>query len=167
MSNEVKEFVEEDEDTQKGKYMTFILGNECYGIGINYVNEIIGLQRLTEIPEVEDYIKGLMNLRGKIIPVIDVRVRFKKQPLPYNDRTCIIVIDVNATVIGLIVDSIAEVVTIEDGDVVPPPNLGSGTASNKYVYGIGKIGEEVKLLLNCDKLINDEDLKVLAEIEQQ
>lgn len=161
MAEEVTEILE-DEDTQKGKYMTFRSGNEYYGIGINYVNEIIGIQPITEVPESENYIMGLINLRGKIIPVIDVRIRFGKEPLPYNDRTCIIVIDVKSTVVGLIVDTIAEVVTINDANIVPPPTVVSGSSQeNKYVYGIGKIEDEVKLLLDPDALINDRDIKVM------
>lgn len=161
MAEEVAEILE-DEDTQKGKYMTFRSGNEYYGIGINYVNEIIGIQPITEVPESEDYIMGLINLRGKIIPVIDVRIRFRKEPLQYNDRTCIIVIDVKSTVVGLIVDTIAEVVTIDDANIVPPPTVVSGSSQeNKYVYGIGKIEDEVKLLLDPDALINDRDIKVM------
>lgn len=161
MAEEVTEILE-DEDTQKGKYMTFRSGNEYYGIGINYVNEIIGIQPITEVPESENYIMGLINLRGKIIPVIDVRIRFGKEPLPYNDRTCIIVIDVKSTVVGLIVDTIAEVVTINDANIVPPPSVVSGSSQeNKYVYGIGKIEDEVKLLLDPDALINDRDIKVM------
>lgn len=164
MSEEVDEILE-DEDTQKGKYMTFQSGKEYYGLGINYVNEIIGMQRITEVPEVEDYIKGLINLRGKIIPVIDVRLRFKKEALPYNDRTCIIVIDVKSTVVGLIVDTIAEVVTINDSNIVPPPTVVAGSSqASKYVYGIGKVGDEVKLLLDPEALLNDEEAKVIEEI---
>ena len=164
MAEEVDKILE-NEDTQKGKYMTFKSGNEYYGIGINYVNEIIGMQSITEVPEVEDYIIGLINLRGKIIPVIDVRIRFKKEALPYNDRTCIIVIDVKSTVVGLIVDTIAEVVTIDDANIVPPPTVVSGSSqASKYVYGIGKIGDEVKLLLDPEALINDKDVRAMEDM---
>ena len=89
-----------ESSTQKDKYVTFKSGNEFYGLKIQYVNEIIVMQPITAVPEVEDYIKGLINLRGKIIPVIDVRVRFKMEPIEYTDRTCIIVINVKSTVIG-------------------------------------------------------------------
>lgn len=160
------EVVEEvlDEDTQKGKYMTFKSGSEYFAIGIQYVNEIIGFQKITVIPETADYIKGLINLRGKIIPVIDVRLRFKQPPFEYNDRTCIIVIDVRSTVVGLIVETIAEVVTIEEEDILPPPSIGRGDkVQNKYVYGIGKVGDSVKLLLDPDKLLNDEDMSALEQ----
>jgi len=145
------------------QFMTFKSGSEYYGIELKYVNEIMGIQPITEIPEVEDYIKGLINLRGKIVPVIDVRTRFKQEPFAYNDRTCIIIVDVKNTVIGLIVDTIADVVTIKDDDIEPPPALSSGKVKNKYVYGLGKMGDSVKLLLNPEKLIKDEDLTAIDE----
>lgn len=156
-----------DENTQKGKYMTFKSGDEFFAIGIQYVNEIIGFQKITVIPETADYIKGLINLRGKIIPVIDVRLRFKQPPFEYNDRTCIIVINVKSTVVGLIVETIAEVVTIEEENILPPPSIGrSDKVQNKYVYGIGKVGDSVKLLLDPDKLLNDEELNALEQAEE-
>lgn len=156
-----------DEDTQKGKYMTFKSGDEYFAIGIQYVSEIIGFQKITVIPETADYIKGLINLRGKIIPVIDVRLRFKQPPFEYNDRTCIIVINVKSTVVGLIVETIAEVVTIEEENILPPPSIGrSDKVQNKYVYGIGKVGDSVKLMLDPDKLLNDEDLSTLEQTEE-
>lgn len=163
MSEEV-ELMQEEEDTQKGKYMTFVSGNECYGIGISFVNEIVGIQKITEVPETENYIKGLINLRGKIIPIIDVRLRFKKEPIEYNDRTCVIVINVAGTVVGLVVDTIAEVVTIDDKDIVPPPTVGNSLGSNRFVYGIGKVGDDVKLLIDPEKLINEKERAVLEEI---
>ena len=147
-----------DQDAQKGKYMTFKSGNEYFAIGIEYVSEIIQFQKITVIPETADYIKGLINLRGKIIPVIDVGLRFNQPPIEYNDRTCIIVIDVKSTLVGLIVGMIAEVVTIEEEDILPPPSIGRGDkVQNKYVYGIGKTGDSVKLLLDLDKFLHDED----------
>ena len=103
-----------EEDTQKDKYMTFESGEECYAIAIQYVNEIISFQQITMIPETEEYIKGLINLRGKIIPVVDVRLRFKQPEIEYNDRTCIIVVDVENVVVGLIVEKIAEVINISE-----------------------------------------------------
>ena len=115
-----------------------------------------------------DYIKGLINLRGKIIPVIDVRIRFKQEPAEYNDRTCIIVINVKDTVVGLIVEKVAEVVEIKQEDVLPSPSIGNDDKSqNKYVYGIGKVGDSVKLLLDPDKLIKDEDLIILDQTNEE
>ena len=149
---------EEEHDVQKGMYMTFLSGSECYGLKIQYVNEIIGFQDITPVPETEDYIMGLINLRGKIIPVIDVHRRFNRDPFEYNDRTCIIVVDVKSTLVGLIVEKIAEVVEIQDENILPPPSISRVDRSqNKYVYGIGKVGDSVKLLLDPERLLNDEE----------
>ena len=154
--------ISDEDDTQKSKYMTFKSGNEHFGLGIQYVNEIIQIPSITAIPRTEDYIKGLINLRGKIIPVIDVRLRFKQEPFEYDDRTCIIVIIVNSVAVGLIVEQIAEVIEIKEENILPPPSIGRvDKGHNKYVYGIGKVGESVKLLLDPDKLLNDEDLSVV------
>ena len=157
-----------DNDSQKDKYVTFKSGNEYFGIKIEYVNEIIVYQEITEIPETEEYIKGLINLRGKIIPVIDVRIRFKQEPFEYNDRTCIIVLNVKELVVGLIVEKIAEVVEIterSEGNILPNPKIGKADRSqNKYVYGIGKVGDEVKLLLDPERLLNDEDTALIEQV---
>ncbi len=151
-------------DAQKDKYMTFRLGNEYYGLKIQYVNEIIPYQTITAIPETAEYIKGLINLRGKILPVIDISLRFKQKPFEYNDRTCIIVTSVQSTVVGLIIENIAEVVEIREENILPPPSIGrSDKAQNKYVYGIGKVGDSVKLLLDPEKLINDEDASAMEQ----
>lgn len=159
---------EPDEDTQKGMFMTFQTGKEYFGISLNYVNEIIVMQSITAIPEVEDYIRGLINLRGKIIPVIDARARFGMEPIEYTDRTCIIVINVQSTVIGLIVEKIAEVDTIKDDDIVPPPTLAHKEyGENKYVYGLARTGDSVKLLLDPERLIKDEDFSSFDEMKDE
>lgn len=156
--------MEEKQDKKKQKYVTFMSGKEYFGLKIEYVNEIIVAQEITAIPETEDYIKGLINLRGKIIPVIDVRLRFKQEPFEYNDRTCIIVISVQNTTVGLIVEKIAEVVEISDDNLLPSPSLGRFDRSqqDKYVYAIGKVGNSVKLLLDPEKLLRD-DMVVLEQ----
>lgn len=155
-----------EQDTQKGKYVTFMSGHEYFGLKIEYVNEIIVMQEITAIPESEDYIKGLINLRGKIIPVIDVRLRFRQEPFTYNDRTCIIVIQVQSTVVGLIVEKIAEVVEIREENILPSPSIGAGDKKlqDRYVYAIGKVGDSVKLLLDPDKLLNDDDMSVIEKV---
>lgn len=163
MAEAIEQFLLEQEDTQKNKFLTFILGNENYGIEIRYVTEIIGIQPITEVPELPEYIKGIINLRGKIIPVMDVRLRFKKAFRDYNDRTCVIVIDIKDISIGLIVDSVSEVISIQETEIVAPPNLSKG--GNKYISGIGKVGNEVKLILDCDKLLNDEEIEDLTNIQ--
>ncbi|MCI8696279.1 MAG: purine-binding chemotaxis protein CheW [Lachnospiraceae bacterium] len=145
-------------DTQEGKYMTFKSGSEYFGLEIQYVQQIIQFQAITKIPETEDYIKGLINLRGKIIPVVDVRVRFKQGECEYNDKTCILVITVKDTTVGLIVEQIAEVAEIQKENILPPPTIGrNDKGHNKYVYGIGKVGTSVKLLLDPEKLLYDEE----------
>lgn len=159
---EKNSILDDEEDTQKDKYLTFVMGKEVYGIDIRVVIEIIGIQAITEVPEVPEYVRGIINLRGKIIPVVDMRLRFKKEFREYNDRTCVIVIDVNGVLIGLIVDGVAEVLTIPEKDVVPPPQLKS--AQNHYIRGIGKTGENVSLLLDWDKLFSGEEEELLNKM---
>lgn len=153
------ENLEEDilqENTLADIYLTFQLDKEVYGIEIRNVTEIIGIQTITELPELPEYIRGIINLRGKIIPVMDVRLRFKKNFKEYNDRTCVIVVNVQDLSIGLIVDSVSEVISIPESEIVAPPEL--AREGNRFIRGIGKIGEEVKLLLNCEKLFNYQEI---------
>lgn len=148
------ELLEQMEDTQQGRYLTFFLGEEVYGIEIGYVTEIIGIQPITKVPEVKDYIKGIINLRGKIIPVIDMRLKFRKEPIEYDDRTCIIVIDADNMTMGLIVDKVSEVISIDGENMVPPPSHKTGIR-NKYLQGIDKVGSDVILLLDCKMLFDE------------
>jgi purine-binding chemotaxis protein CheW len=150
-----EDLTEQQEDTQHGRYLTFALGQEIYGIEIRYVREIIGLQPVTRLPEVPDYIKGIINLRGKIIPVVDVRLKFKKEAAEYNDRTCIIVIETSELTVGLIVDNVDEVIAIDDENIAPPPDARAGI-QNRYINGIGMVGNDVKLLLDCEILLHEE-----------
>ncbi len=157
-------------EKQRNKYVTFKSGNEYFGLKIEYVNEIIVYQEITEIPESDDYIKGLINLRGKIIPVIDVRIRFKQEPMEYTDRTCIIIVNVNDIVVGLIVEKIAEVVEIKEEDILPPPSIvigGDEKVQNKYVYAIGKVGDSVKLLVDPDRILKDEDISLMEQAMEE
>ncbi|NTV78565.1 MAG: purine-binding chemotaxis protein CheW [Clostridiales bacterium] len=156
LEKEMDEFLEEEEDTQSGRFLTFQINSEVYGIEIRYVTEIIGIQPITEVPELSEYMKGIINLRGKIIPVMDVRLRFKKNTVEYNDRTCVIVIDIGTISIGLIVDNVSEVLSIPEEEIVLPPDIKSG--GNKFIKGIGKVGNEVKLLLDCEKLISEQEI---------
>jgi purine-binding chemotaxis protein CheW len=151
-----------EEDTQKGRFLTFSLGKESYGIEIQYVTEIIGIQTITQIPELPEYVKGIINLRGKIIPVMDVRLRFKKEPREYNDRTCVVVVDISDLSIGLIVDSVSEVITIQEQDIVEPPQMNKGF-NNRYIKKIGKVGNDVKLLLDCEKVLTEDEMVDISE----
>lgn len=145
-------------DVRQGKYMTFQVGKNVYGIELKYVNEIIQMQPIAPIPEVEHYIKGLVNLRGKIIPVIDVADRFGLEKFEYNDRTCIIVIEVKGVEVGLVIENIAEVVSIEEEEILPPPNKAHGGLQDKFIHGISQLDDGLKLLLDPAKLLSDDAL---------
>lgn len=160
---ELTGYMETPEDTQRGKFLTFSVGKESYGIEIKFVTEIIVIQEITEVTELPDYVRGIINLRGKIIPVIDVRIRFKKESKEYNDRTCIVVIDIKGTSVGLIVDIVAEIINIDDSDIVMPPDIKTGF-QNSYVRGIGKTQDGIKLLLDCEKILNHEELEGLNTV---
>lgn len=152
-----------EEDTQKDKYLVFSIEDEDYGIDIRYVIEIIGIQVITLIPEMPDYVKGVINLRGRIIPVIDVRIRFKKESIDYHDRTCIIVVEINNFFVGLIVDKVVEVISITEENISELPKV-SKKSYQKYMKGIAKIGENVKLILDSEKLLDHEALMELDEV---
>jgi len=165
MNEEMKTVLEEfEEDTQKGKFLTFSLGDEYYGIDIMYVTEIVGIQPITVVPELPDFIKGIINLRGKIIPVMDARLKFKKEPKEYNDRTCIIVVDLQELSIGIIVDAVSEVLNISDENIVPPPNLNTG--GRKYIKSVGKSADSVTLILDCEKLLNENEIDELKSANE-
>jgi purine-binding chemotaxis protein CheW len=166
LHNDYDDLMEDDEDTQKDMYLTFRLAQEEYGIEIRYVTEIIGIQKITEVPDTEEFVKGVINLRGKIIPVIDVRVRFHLEPKPYGDRTCIIVVDMNGSAIGLIVDEVCEVVNIPEANVSEAPRTSKGTNS-RFIQGIGKIDDAVKIILNINRLLNDNELADMQALTTQ
>lgn len=163
MTENQLELGEETEDTMSGRYLTFGIGEEMFGIEIRVVREIIGMQPVNSLPEVPGYIRGIINLRGLIIPVIDMRLKLKKEPAEYTDRTCIIVIETPQISAGLIVDQVAEVLGIEEENICPPPELGKGVNS-RYVNGIGKVDGQVKLLLDCEKLFMDTEIDTLSDI---
>lgn len=149
------------EDTQKDKFLTFSLGTEVYGIEIKFVTEIIGMQSVTQIPDLPEYVKGIINLRGKIIPVVDVRLRFKKMYREYNDRTCIVVVDIKGVALGLIVDAVEEVLIIAAQEIVLPPQFNTGSDHHHFIKGIGKVGTDVKLILDSDRLLSDNEMDSL------
>lgn len=153
--------IKQEEDTQKDKYLIFILASEFYGIEIKYVIEIIGVQPISKVPELPEYIRGIINLRGKIIPVMDVRLRFGEEYREYNDRTCIVIIQIDNISIGLIVDGVSEVIDIPDSEIVDPPEIGKG--KNRFIKGIGKLQNSIRLLLDCNKLLDDEERDGLVD----
>lgn len=156
MTDILKDIVDKKEDSMNGRFLTFMIEEEMYGIELKNVIEIVGIQPIISMPKMPDYIKGIINLRSKIIPIMDVRLRFKKPEKEYNDRTCIIVVNYGALLIGLIVDVVYEVLPIAKEDIANSPEIGSG-GNHGYVNGVGKIGEKVVLLIDCEKLLNEEN----------
>jgi len=151
---------------KEGKYLTFTLANEEYGIGILKIKEIIGMILITTIPQAPEYVKGVVNLRGKVIPVIDLRLKFGMQAIEYNERTCIIVLEIgdqnNEVMIGIVVDSVSEVLNIKGEDIEEAPHFGS-TLDTEYILGMAKSENSVKILLNIDSILKTDEIAVLGK----
>lgn len=142
------------ESSELNKYLTFVLGSVYYGLDIQHVREIIGMQQVTVVPDVPPFIKGVINLRGKVIPVMDVRRRFHMESRPYDERTCIVVIHVGDWLVGLVVDTVSEVLDIPRGDIEPPPEaFGFGQRQDHFIAGMGKVGDDVRMLIDARKLL--------------
>jgi purine-binding chemotaxis protein CheW len=146
---------------REGKYLTFTLANEDYGLEILKVREIIGLMDITAIPQTPAYVKGVINLRGKVIPVIDLRLKFGLPPMEYGERTCIIVVEVRtpATSIqmGVVVDTVSEVLNINGADIEAAPSFGT-RVDTKYILGIAKARGAIKILLDIDQVVGPREL---------
>jgi len=141
-------------DTTKNMYLAFVIEDEQFAVDVGHIKEIIGVVPITLIPRTEDYIKGIINLRGDIVPVIDVRSRFRKPEIPYNQLTCIVVVFYQDYILGLIVDSILGVYIIEEDMISSPPSA-KLSYSNQFVKNIGRADDGIKLLLDLEKLIFD------------
>ncbi len=151
--------------SREGKYLTFELDAEEYGLEILKVKEIIGIMNITSVPQTPDYVKGVINLRGKVIPVIDLRLKFTIDPLEYNDRTCIIMVDITGTsgekvMVGIVVDSVSEVLNIKGDEIEDAPTFG-GRLNTEYIMGMAKVKRSVKILLDIDQVLNAEELNIL------
>ena len=143
-----------EQSVHGGKYLTFNLAEEEYGLEILKVREIIGIMDITAVPQMPVHVKGVINLRGKVIPVVDLRLKFSMDPAEYTEATCVIVVDVG-TLVGIIVDTVQEVLDIDGGQIDPPPPLGA-SVDTTFILGMGKVKEEVKILLDIDKVLNEE-----------
>jgi chemotaxis signal transduction protein len=158
--------VAESKRTREGKYLIFNLGNERYGIGILDVREIIGMMSITKMPQMPDAFKGVINLRGRVIPVLDMRVKFGMEELEYTPRTCIIISEVSglsgSTLVGGIVDSVSEVFQIKEADVEDSPNFG-GNFSDDFILGMAKTEKGVIILLEIDRILQARDVVQLAK----
>jgi purine-binding chemotaxis protein CheW len=147
---------------REGKYLTFILAGEEYGIGILKVKEIIGIMPITAVPQTPAYMKGVINLRGKVIPIVDLRVMFGLEAIDYTEKTCIIVVEITnngqKVMIGILVDSVSEVLNIKGADIEDTPNFGSRLNTN-YILGMAKTGGRVKILLEIDRVLSDQSFQ--------
>src|SRR6056297_2124724 len=151
-----------DEDSMEGMYLTFDLASEGYGLEIRHVIEIIGIQPITAVPDLPDHVIGVLNLRGKVIPIIDVRRRSGLTHRYHDERTCIVVVNVNENSVGLVVDKVSEVITIPGNEIEPPP--ATGRNRKNYIAGMGKVGQQVKMLLDIEALLDDEELEEIETV---
>ncbi|MHB9097332.1 MAG: chemotaxis protein CheW [Syntrophales bacterium] len=149
----------------EGKYLTFSLAGEEYGIGILKVKEIIGMMPITAVPGAPGQIKGVINLRGKVIPVVDLRLKFGIEPMAYTDRTCIIVVEIvlgaGKVFMGIVVDSVSEVLNIRAADIEVAPDFGS-KLDTEYILGMAKYGQGVKILLDIDRVMGGAETEIMS-----
>jgi purine-binding chemotaxis protein CheW len=150
---------------REGKYLTFTLDEEEYGIGILKIKEIIGMMPITPVPQTPEFVKGVINLRGKVIPVVDLRLRFGMDSIDYNERTCIIVVEIDGqagtVMIGIVVDSVSEVLNIKGEDIEDTPTFGT-KLNTDYILGMAKMEGSVKILLDIDKVLTGKELSQLG-----
>ncbi len=152
-------------DIDGGKFLTFFLGEEEYAIEILKVQEIIGLMKITPVPKMPDYIRGVLNLRGKIVPVMNLRTRFGLEEIEDTDETCIIVIQHQEYLMGVLVDKVSEVVDINTSNIEDVPSVGAGEQS-EYLSGIGKVSNSVKMIIEVHKVLFDVPNKVLETSQE-
>jgi purine-binding chemotaxis protein CheW len=147
-----------------GKYLTFMLAEETYGIGILKVKEIIGMMPITSVPRTPEFVKGVINLRGKVIPVVDLRLKFTMDAADYTDRTCIIVVEIDSdtgtVLIGIVVDAVSEVLNIKAEEIEETPAFGS-KLNTDYILGMAKMEGGVKILLDIDKVLSTKEIEML------
>ena len=152
-----------DISSHEGKFLTFVLGNEEYGIEILKVREIIGIMEITPVPQTPDYMKGVINLRGKVIPIIDLRLKFAMPEVEHTKETCIIVAEVGTAQVGIIVDSVSEVTDIKGEDIEEAPSFGQGIDTN-FIMGLGKTKKKIVILLDIERVLATEELKMAEQI---
>ena len=155
------------DSTNGGKYLTFVLDNEEYGIGVLKIKEIIGLMPVTPVPQTPDYLLGVINLRGKVIPVMDLRLRFGMEQVESTDRTCVIVVEIEGpsgpVMVGIVVDNVSDVLNIEEEQIVKEVGFGA-SLDTEYISGMAKIGNGVKILIDIDKILNSGELSIIEDV---
>ena len=151
---------------REGKYLTFTLAEEEYGIGILKIKEIVGMLPITSVPQTPAFVKGVLNLRGKVIPVIDLRLRFGMGEIEYTERTCIIVVEIESqtgmVMIGIVVDSVSEVLNIKGDDIEDTPTFGT-KLNTEYILGMAKMEGGVKILLDINRVLSGDEIAVLEK----
>ncbi len=149
---------------REGKYLTFVLNEEEYGIGILKIKEIIGMMPITTVPQTPEFVKGVINLRGKVIPIVDLRARFGMDTIDYTERTCIIVVEIEGdsgtVMIGIVVDAVSEVLNIRGEDIEDTPTFGA-KLNIDYILGMAKMEGCVKILLDIDRALSAEEITAL------
>ena len=167
MAKTAKTLVEKDAGaaaSREGKYLTFTLANEEYGIGILKIKEIIGMMPITNVPQTPAFVKGVFNLRGKVIPVVDLRLRFGMAEIGYTERTCIIVVEISGkaamVMIGIVVDSVSEVLNIKNEEIEDTPTFGA-KLNVDYILGMAKMEGGVKILLDIDRILSHQEVSLL------
>ena len=150
-----------------GKYLTFTLEDETYGIGILKVKEIIGMMPITSVPQTPEFVKGVINLRGKVIPILDLRLKFTMEAVPYSERTCIIVVEIESdestVLIGVVVDAVSEVLNIREEEIEPTPKFGT-RLNTEHILGMAKMEGGVKILLNIDQVLSADEISSLGKV---
>jgi purine-binding chemotaxis protein CheW len=162
VKDEVAAIQTKDAAAKEGKYLTFVLRGEEYGLEILKVREIIGVLDITPVPQTPTFVKGVINLRGKVIPVVDLRLKFGMTPAEYTKETCIIVVDVKEMLMGTVVDTVSEVIDIADSNIEPAPSFGARVDTG-FILGMGKIKGKVKILLDIDRVLSTEELALVEQ----
>jgi len=156
---------------QAGKYLSFVLGDEEYGLEILKVQEINGMMDVTRVPRTPEYVRGVINLRGRVIPIISLRQKFTMPSVEDTEKTCIIVVQVQyhdtQITMGIVVDEVSEVLSIGDGQIEPPPSFGGGMEEADFITGMGKLEDKVVILLDIDRVLSGTDLEAIAQAAQQ
>jgi purine-binding chemotaxis protein CheW len=153
-----------------GKYLSFVLGREEYGLEILKVQEIIGIMDVTRVPRTPPYVRGVINLRGRVIPVVDLRSKFQMPTIDDTEKTCVIVVQVSqgdlTVTMGVIVDEVSEVLSFTQDQIEAAPSFGGGMDEVEYITGMGKLGKKVVILLDADRVLKGEELAAVAQAAQ-
>jgi len=156
-------------DIKGNKFLVFELSDEYYAVSVQATREIIRIMEITDVPKAPPFIKGVINLRGKIIPVIDLRIKFGLAEKQYDEKTCIIILEINeeekSRPMGVIVDTVSEVLNIQDDEIAPPPEFNNQDQMD-FLYGIGKIKDRIIWLLNLDKIVSCDELVIINKLKE-